>query len=253
MNKIGLTDLYRDGKHYDALNNFDYDIPFYFDLIKLFGEPILDLGCGTGRITIPIAKNGHKIIGIDSSKKMLDEAMQKAQSSSLTIDFIESDIRNFDLPERFSLILLTFNTICHLYDFESIFSTFTCIKKHLKPGGRLIIDVFNPDLSFLSRDENIKSKRATYKNPYNAGNVEITQSNFYSKKEQTNYNKWFFKMDGKEFEQELNKRVFFPQEIDNYIRFLNMEIENKYGDFQRSPFADNSSKQIIVCKLVSEK
>jgi SAM-dependent methyltransferase len=250
MDYFGADEIYRDGKHYDALNNFDYDVLFYLDLASIFGNPILDLGCGTGRITIPLGLKGYNITGLDFSETMLEEAKFKAELQNLNINFIRGDFRNFSIDSKFELILMTFNSICHLYDFNSIVSCFKSVINHLTPSGRFIIDVANPDLTFLTRGKEKVTTRASYKNPYSDGIVKLNQSNHFDKVLQINFNKWYFDIDGKEIEQELNKRIFFPQEIDNYLRFMGFEIENKFGNFDKCEFAADSPKQIIVAKKI---
>lgn len=248
MKDIDHKEIYSDGKHYDALNTFDTDVPFYLKMIEKFGESILELACGTGRLTIPIAEKGFEIIGIDISEAMINEANNKSNSAKLDIEFIESDIRNFELNQKFSLILLPFNSICHLHDFESITSCFSCVKKHLKTNGRFIIDVFKPDLNFLLRDKNKSFEKAVYKNPYANNEVKLMESINYNEVDQISQFKWLFQIEEEETEQDLNMRMFFPQELDNYLRFAGFEIEEKFGDYDESAFTNSSSKQIIICK-----
>lgn len=80
MEPIDCRHIYLDGRNYDLQNkDFVEDIPFYLHQIKKYGEPVLELACGTGRITIPIAKQGVKISGLDISKSMLSHAKRKAK------------------------------------------------------------------------------------------------------------------------------------------------------------------------------
>jgi SAM-dependent methyltransferase len=249
MKAIDHEDIYRDGKSYDALNEFVTDVPFYLQMIEKFGEPIIELACGTGRITIPIAEKGFEIVGIDISEGMINEAKEKSTKAKLDIRFIESDIRDFELNRKFSLIVLPFNSICHLHDFESISSCFNCVKKHLTTDGRFIIDVFKPDLKFLLRDDNTRFEKAVYKNPYANNNVKLMESFHYSEVDQISRFKWYFQNEGDEIVQDLNMRMFFPQELDNYLRFSGFEIEDKFGNYNKSSFTSRSDKQLIVCKM----
>ncbi len=81
MNPIDHKEIYRDGKHYDALNTFDTDVVFYSKMADKYGSPILELACGTGRITIPIAEKGHEIVGIDISEAMITVAKDKSSKA----------------------------------------------------------------------------------------------------------------------------------------------------------------------------
>lgn len=83
MKPINYEHIYLDGRHYDLLNkDFVEDISFYLRKIREYGEPVLELGCGTGRITIPAAEQSIQITGLDISEQMLSHAKRKAFSMS---------------------------------------------------------------------------------------------------------------------------------------------------------------------------
>src|SRR5207244_1015020 len=95
--------LYRDGRHYDALNGFLVaDIPFYMEEARKAGGPVLELACGTGRLTIPIAQAGVEIVGLDLSPSMLSHACTKAKAAGVDIKFVEGDCRTFALGRKFA-------------------------------------------------------------------------------------------------------------------------------------------------------
>jgi SAM-dependent methyltransferase len=98
----------RDGRHYDALKTQD-DIAFYQAYAQQATGPVLEIGCGTGRVTIPLAAAGVDITGLDVSSSMLAEAKRKAQQQSLEIRWVQADGRNFELGQRYTLILMPFN------------------------------------------------------------------------------------------------------------------------------------------------
>src|SRR5215218_8149650 len=79
---------------------------FYRDLARKTGGPILELACGTGRLTIPLARDGHEVVGLDASRTMLRAARAKAEAEDLDIAFVQADMRSFDLGQRFPLIIL---------------------------------------------------------------------------------------------------------------------------------------------------
>lgn len=248
MKKIDHKELYRNGQLYDIINSriTEQDLPFYLDSIKKYGDPILELACGTGRLTIPIKEEGYAITGVDISEDMVNEARKKAREKKIDITIHVEDIRDFDLQNKFSLVILPFNSICHLHDYESIFSCLTCIKKHLRHDGRFIIDVFNPSFEHLTRDKETIALIGEY--ALHNQKVKITESNIYNHADQINYIKWHYDIEGVETTIDLNMRMFYPQELDNYLKCAGFKIEKKYGAFDKSEFKPNSEKQIIVAK-----
>ena len=132
--KVG--DLIYDANIYDGLNTFLSDLQFYKKwLPKNKDAKILELCCGTGRLTIPIAKDGYNICGVDYTSSMLEQAKVKASGVGLDINFIEADIRTLDLQEKFDLVFIPFNSIHHLYKNEDLFKTLMCVRNHLKEGS----------------------------------------------------------------------------------------------------------------------
>jgi len=129
------------------------DIQFYVDQARISGGPILELGCGTGRITIPIAMSGLEIIGLDSSGKMLETAKTKISKTpgiEKNIELIDGDMTTFSIDRQFSLIIIPFNGFLSLLTIADQRRCLENIKAHLIPDGRLIFDVFVPDLDTLT-------------------------------------------------------------------------------------------------------
>ena len=250
MKPADINHIYFEGRYYD-LQHKEYarDIPFWIKQARKYGSPVLELTSGTGRITIPISKEGIKITGLDASESMLKEARKKSEQEKLDIEWVCADCRNFELNEKFALIFFPFTTMSHLYDLEDIEACFSCVKKHLKPKGWFIIDIFNPRLDILLRDPTKRYPVSTYPNPDGKGMIEITENNVYDDATQITRIKWYHKIEGQEeeIEEELNLRIFYPQEIDALLKYNGFTIEEKFGDYDMSPFQSGSPRQIIIC------
>ncbi len=118
--KVG--DLIYDSNIYDGINTFLDDLQFYKHwLPKNKDTKILELCCGTGRFTIPIAKDGYDICRVDYTVSMLEQAKVKAVEAGVEIEFIEADIRTLDLQKKYDFIFIPFNSIHHLYKNEDLF------------------------------------------------------------------------------------------------------------------------------------
>ena len=238
------------GRHYDLLNkDFVEDIPFYLSQVRKYGEPVLELACGTGRITIPLAEQGIQIAGLDISDSMLAQAKKKTTEKGLNIEWIKSDFRDFNLDKKFNLIFLPFNTVAHLHDLKSIESCFSCVKRHLTDQGRFIIDIFNPSLDILIRDPSKRYPVSEYPDPDGKGYVVITENNVYDKATQIKRIKWYYKIGDQTEEtiEELNMRIFFPQELDMLLYYNGFTVEAKFGNYDQTPFVSSSPKQLVVC------
>lgn len=247
MDLIHELRLFFDGEHYDRRVKFSEDIPFWLNQAKRYGAPILELGCGTGRVAIPLAKAGFSVTGIDLSDSMLSQAQKKAKSENVEVEWIIGDIRNFDLNKKFQLIIFPLNTICHLYTLEDLEGCLLCVKKHLKPNGRFITSTFNPRLDILMRDPSKHYPHAEYEGP--DGKVVVTETNWYDRAKQINNIKLFYRYKDKEVIENLTMRIYFPQELDALLKYNGFEIEYKYGDYDESPFMSDSPWQLVVCKL----
>lgn len=252
--------LYRDGRHYDELNRMMVaDIPFYLEEARQAPGPVLELACGTGRLTIPIAQSGVEITGLDQSASMLAHARMKAGRAGISIAWIEADCRQFELRRKFALIFMAFNSMQHLHDHASLAALFANVKKHLADGGRFILDVFNPSIAILNRDPGKRIREREYNDPDGKGTIILEQTSVYDDAAQVNRIRWYFRRaphDGepgaeeKDFRvEDLHMRCFFPEELNLLVRCHGFEIDAKFGNFERKPFASGDPKQIVVCRM----
>jgi SAM-dependent methyltransferase len=289
MNTNQSIPLYRDGRQYDALNSFLVaDIPFYVEEARRasqamdlppyrkergkvghppespphppakstgrMGHPVLELACGTGRLTIPVAQSGVEIVGLDLTPSMLAHARTKAEAAGVKIEFVEGDCREFELGRKFSLIFMAFNSMQHLHDYESLARLFRNVRKHLAEDGRFVFDVFNPKIAILARASGERHLEREYQDPDGKGTMAFENSMVYDDSAQVSHIQCYFVRrgpNGEELEErveQLHLRSFFPQELDLLVRSQGFEIVEKFGNFQRKPFASGDPKQVVVCK-----
>lgn len=238
---------YRLGEVYDEENKgLIADITFYLRKAREYGGPILELACGTGRLSIPLAREGFDVTGLDISKPMLHYARKKA--AGLDISWVEADCRDFKMDREFAFIFLGYNSLSHLHDLDSLERCFSRVREHLRDDGHFAIDVFNPNLTLLSRDPDKRFLVNTYEDPLGRGMVSKWESNEYDAKEQVNHIRWYYELGNEEFIEKLDMRIFFPQELDALLKYNGFTIEEKYGDFEGSTFNKDSLKQIVVCR-----
>ena len=242
--------LIYDASIYDGMNTDLSDLQFYKRwLPKTKDASILELCCGTGRLTLPIAKEGYNITGVDFTASMLDQAKVKASNEGLEIKFIEADMRYLDLEDKFDLIFIPFNSIHHLYKNEDVLNAFNVVKKHLKLKGLFILDCFNPNIQFIV-DGGKELKQISSYITEDGRTIDIKEIMHYENKTQVNRIEWHYYING-EFDsvQNLDMRLFYPQELNSYLEMSGFNILNKFGNFMEVEFNDTSDKQIFVCQL----
>lgn len=140
-------------RYYDSENAaLTADLPLYSTLAARFGGPVLDIGCGTGRIAFHLADEGYDVTGIDPSAAMLDRARAVPQAADQpgSLAWLEADITTLALDARFGFALFAFSGFMHLLTQDAQIAAVERAAAHLKPGGGLVIDVANPIEMFLA-------------------------------------------------------------------------------------------------------
>jgi SAM-dependent methyltransferase len=150
---------------YDASAEFyDYvppyserpDVAFWTAAALESGGPVLEVGCGTGRVLIPTARAGIQVVGLDLSQSMLAICRQRLAREPddvrARVTLVEGDMRNFQLSRLFALATMPFRPFQHLIKMEDQMACLETIRGHLAPGGKLILDLFNPSLPALVDD-----------------------------------------------------------------------------------------------------
>jgi len=139
-------------RNYDALYGVmrdpSGDAAFYRALAEETGGPVLELGCGTGRVLLPIAALGIPCVGVDASPAML--AALRAKNPPPNLELVEARMESFDLgARRFGLVTSPFRAFLHLLDVSSQLAALANIRRHLAPGGAFAFDIFDPKLAWI--------------------------------------------------------------------------------------------------------
>ena len=143
--------FYSDARLYDLMfPGGGPAVDFYRAGANRQGGRVLELACGTGHKLIPIASDGHPCVGLDSSPDMLAEAQRKANERDVTVEWVQGDMRAFDLGRTFDFVFITANSLLHLHEAQDLVSCFRSVRRHLAPGARFVFDVFNPSMRQLA-------------------------------------------------------------------------------------------------------
>jgi SAM-dependent methyltransferase len=255
--------LYYSGEYYDSIVGCASDdfnkknIAFWIGIAKKhcpMGSRVLELACGTGRVTIPLAQKGFNAVGIDNSESMLNLARKKALEFA-NVEFKQGDIKNFESESKFSMIFLAEDGFGQLLDIEQIESCLACIKDSLEPNGIFVIDVLHPNAEYLSSLWSLSNRdiSAIFDDPNSEGIVTVSRARMYDFITQTVSMKLFFKLPiyEQEIVEEHRLRIFFPMEMEVLLKYNGFTIKEKIGDYDMNPFGVISSQQILICQVNS--
>ena len=228
----------------------DPDTRFYVEEALGTSGAVLELGCGTGRITFALADAGLTVVGLDSSEEMIRVAKAKLKPDSvLSVRFAHGDMREFSIDDRFSRIYIPFNAVHHLYSSTDIRRCLQSVRRHFSSDGRLVFDCLNPSVRFLANPRHNFVKTREYQDARTGGIVTISEKNIYDAESQILENEFLYDYGERACKYRVDKRIWFPQELDAHLHYNGFTVIAKYGDFDRSAFKSESPKQIVMCEL----
>ena len=244
---------------YDSVYSYVRDdIPFYLEEARRSESPVLELGCGTGRVAIPIAEAGIEIVGIDSSQAMLDVARRKAErlaGPGGQLSFVYADMRDFSLGRTFELVIVPFRGFLSLLSVEDQTSTLSSVKRHLAPGGRLVFNIFVPDLNMLVQEGDLPYYFRDVTDPETGGRLVLWHQSSYDNHSQVIATRLIAeelddggKVTGR-FYRDFQLRYVHRWEMHHLLTASGYEVLDLYGDFDRSPFDEDSNEMVWVAGL----
>jgi SAM-dependent methyltransferase len=221
---------------------------FYRDVAVHAGDPILELACGTGRLAVPLAADGHQVVGLDISPSMLGA---KAEADGVEMDLVQGDMRDFDLGRRFALVIVGCNSLAHLVRNEDLTSCLSAVARHLAPGGVFAFDVVNPNLRELARAESSGAPTGDSEDllPV-ARNVRSIACDPVRQVQELQIRVLEPGMERLVIAP-MRLRVFFPQEVPLRLALAGMEMAARYGDFDGDWLTGRSSNQVCLARSAS--
>ena len=234
------------------------DVAFYRNAARDFGDPILELGCGTGRITMALAEAGKRITGLDLSGRMLERAVKKRAALRVEarerVHLVQGDMARFDLGEKFRLVIIPFRPFQHLLEVRQQMDCLECVRKHLAPGGRLILDVFQTDAERMHDPVHMREVQLTEYETADGRHVRISERvAAFHRAEQRNDVEMIFSITHRDGRQERlvfawPLRYFFRYEVEHLLARCGFKVAARYGDFDRSPIRGDSPEMIFVAE-----
>ena len=245
---------YDDPILYDTENDtYLPEVPFLLKWAENKQGTIIDFACGTGRTTIPIAKAGYKLLGVDIHKGMLDAARNKSVSLGLNIEWIEQDCTNLNLNVKSSLIYSVGNSFQHFLTNDAQDALLSSVNKHLHDDG-----VFIYGTRFPSAEELLQPSTEEYWRTYKDGHYTVdvfTISEYDSLNQIQHYTtiRKYKNNAGKIVDEKrtnIKLRYVFPKEMERIMNANGFEILHLYSDWKETPITNNSYEMVYVCKKV---
>ncbi len=233
------------------------DLPFYLEEAKVAGGSVLELGCGTGRLLIPLLSSGLEVSGLDASAAMLEIARQKREHLSpelaSRLHLHQGDMSEFELGQQFALILIPFRSFQLLLTPEAQRRCLICINRHLTPRGKVIINLFDPRYDLIRPGKQPSASLPKHLvHPVSGNQVLVeTLERASDPVTQTFTEQWrFTETDAtgalvRQEEHELQMRWTFRYEMRHLVEGCGLVVEAEYSDFHRSP-PQYGKEQILV-------
>jgi len=239
------------------------DVPMYLRLVREFSpdQPVLELGSGSGRVMIPLVEAGHRVVGVDESGEMLRIALahlhDRPHIPAQRYSLVQADARTIALDEQFSLTFIALNTFLHNATREDQLATLRAARRHLAPGGALVVDLPpNDELAFQPDDGQFQFE-ATMIDPRTGGEIHkhVASRVFWATQEQELTYRITHSINGKAShggpdEQFVSFRLrhVFKHEMELLLLHTGFDALAWYGDYDLSPYGEGSPRMIAVAR-----
>ena len=236
------------------------DVGFYVEEAKGVRGQILELGCGTGRVLLPIAQAGATIVGLDDSEQMLARCRAKIAAEPAAVQaritLHQGDMRDFDLGATYPLVIAPFRVMQHLTTIEDQVRALAAIARHLARGGRFVFDVFNPDFAALAAADGVEREDTPEHRLPDGGTLRRTaRVKRVRTVDQISEIELIYYVSGKpgasveRFVDAFEMRWYLRAELEHLLARAGFRIVAMYGDFARSPLTNGSPEQVVCAEL----
>ena len=229
------------------------DVDFYVEQAKAASGPVLELGCGTGRILVPIARAGCTIAGVDSSSQMLARCKEKLAAEAATVQarvtLQQRDIRDFALGAKYALIIAPFRVVQQLARIDDQLRFLVAVARHLAPTGRFIFDVFNPRFDALTSADGVERE--------DTPELRLPDGRRLRRSARVARVRWIdqvseteliYYVGDKRYVQAFDMRWYLAAELQHLLARGGFRVRAMYGDFGRGPLADGSPDIVTIAE-----
>jgi SAM-dependent methyltransferase len=237
------------------------DLPFWRRAARALGSPVLDLGCGVGRVTLPLARDGAEVWALDSSPAMLAELERRLEVEppevAARVHPVAGRLQDFELTERFPMVLIAMSTLQVLLDPADQLACLRAVAEHLAPGGELLLDLVLPDPVDIAVGVGVVRMQGTHHDPRSG--VTLVHTSVYESWDAIRQNLRFtLTVDERHPTGSLTRHIrqhevhlFLPPEFAHLATLAGLEVIEAFGDFDASPMEAASQRQIYRCRAVA--
>lgn len=243
---------------YDQENEmYIEDLPFLMKWASNKKGIIIDLACGTGRVTIPLASKGYQLIGVDLHKGMLEEARKKSSQLNVHLDWIEQDCTQLELGVTSRFIYSVGNSFQHFLTNKEQDGFLSSVNKHLEIGGIFIFNTRFPSMGELLQPSSEEHWR-TYIDSDTQNKVDVSTICHYDSLNQLQHYttiRKYREVDDEvvnEVRTNISLRYVFPKEMERLLFHHGFQILNVYKDWNETPVNNDSYAMIYVCEKGSD-
>ena len=253
----GAQALYRDPALFDQLyRRRRQDVEFYLDCARRFRGPVLELGAGSGRVAIALARAGFDVVGVDAMPGMLAAGRARLAEDppevTARVRWVRGDLRSVRLRRRFPLVIAPFNTFMHLYQRRDLERALATARAHLRPRGRLVFDVMMPDLRALLQNPDRLYACGQLRHPTTGTRYRLREASHYDPLAQLRSVTMVLEplaSSDRALAVPLVQRQWFPAELEAALHHNGFELEERFGDFERGPAGERSEVQALVARV----
>lgn len=237
-------------------DDYDEDVELYLGILQTVDGPVLEMGCGSGRLLIPIAEAGHAITGLDSSSEMLARAKKRiaAEANGSAITLHNGDMQ--DAPDApggpFGLVIFSLNALMHLETAADQRSALDAARQSLRPGGYVIIDTMNPSLEQLQHLISRSHLEGTWTLDNGAVVDKWSHRENFSADQILDTVIWYdtVQSDGAmtRTRTQFLLRYVHPNELEMMLELAGFASWNVYGSYDLGPLSDESDRLILIAE-----
>ena len=232
------------------------DVDFFVEMARSSPGAVLEVGCGTGRVLIPTARAGMDIVGLDLSTRMLSICREKLalepESVQAKVHLVQEDMRQFDLGRKFGLATLPFRPFQQLTTVDDQMSCLASIRNHLADGGRLILDLFNPNLTLLMDDRYLEEGSEETEFTMADGRSVVRRGrtvsrDLFNQIQDVELIYYVTHPDGREerLVHRFQMRHLFRYEAEHLLARSGFQVEELYADYDKSPYGSKDPGELV--------